>query len=72
MLEAQDNACRICGKRPDPNRKSSRQFLSVDHDHINGRVRGLVCQACNLGLGGFQDNVEILERAIAYVREFRS
>jgi hypothetical protein len=43
-LEMQDNACAICHAIPDNN-------LSVDHDHLTGKVRGLLCGPCNRALG---------------------
>ena len=56
LLEAQGNRCKIC-------RESSEKF-HVDHDHKTGKVRGLLCNLCNVGLGAFRDNVAYLENAI--------
>ena len=39
----------------------------VDHCHKTGRIRGLICQACNHGLGNFKDNVRTIARAWAYL-----
>lgn len=64
MLEAQGNACAIClrgfgtGKREGP---------YADHCHTQGHVRGLLCQACNLGLGMFRDDPDALRRAADYL-----
>jgi len=51
--------CVICGDT---------QGLVVDHDHRTGRVRGALCQRCNMGLGHFRDNPELLELAAMYLR----
>lgn len=66
MLSEQDGVCAIC-KQPENHRKS--KTLSVDHDHITGRVRGLLCSLCNSGLGYFKDNIKIMELAIIYLKE---
>ena len=42
--------------------------LCVDHDHLTGVIRGLLCSVCNLSLGGFQDNPVYLTRAISYLK----
>lgn len=65
ILAAQGGVCAICGRRP------SKRRLAVDHDHHTGVVRGLLCASgdygCNKGLGYFNDDVEILRRAVAYL-----
>ena len=62
-LLKQDSKCAICGAA---DRRGYR--LSVDHDHETGRVRGLLCGNCNLGLGSLKDDPELLEKAAAYIR----
>ena len=59
----QDSRCAICGGV----NKSGKQ-LAVDHHHITGKVRGLLCSNCNNGLGLFQDNPELLNKAAAYIK----
>lgn len=43
--------------------------LGVDHNHSNGKIRGLLCISCNVGLGNFFDNEDFLKRAIEYVNK---
>lgn len=50
--------CVICGD----------DASTVDHDHKTGRIRGALCQRCNLGLGHFRDDPELLEFAAMYLR----
>ena len=40
----------------------------VDHDHVTKRIRGSLCHRCNMGLGHFRDNPELLELAAMYLR----
>lgn len=63
LFTLQNGQCAICGKPP----AAKKRFLSVDHDHQTGRVRGLLCFHCNLALGHFQDNPAFLEKATAYL-----
>lgn len=65
MLAAQSGRCAIC-KTDVPN---GRGDWHVDHDHATGRVRGLLCHKCNVGLGHFNDSEELLVQAIAYLRK---
>lgn len=62
MVRVQRGECAICGTAPD-------HSLNVDHCHQTQQVRGLLCRACNLALGLFQDDCERMFRAIRYVIE---
>ena len=59
----QDGKCLICGKHQSELEKG----LAVDHDHITGKVRGLLCFHCNIGLGMFRDDITLLTNAINYL-----
>lgn len=60
------NTCDICGCLP----KSTKRH-SIDHDHQTGKIRGLLCDDCNTGLGKFKDDVGYLEDAINYLRKYK-
>ena len=60
----QNGLCAIC-KSPVATRR-----LAVDHNHHTGAVRGLLCGRCNLGLGMFRDNPELLFSAQEYLKRF--
>jgi hypothetical protein len=62
----QREVCAICKKVPDVTRK--RGGLHVDHDHVTEKVRGLLCESCNQGLGFFKDSATALQSAINYLR----
>ena len=62
IIEQQGGRCAICFSFPYAGRA-----LCVDHDHVTGAVRGLLCDACNRGIGFFQDEPELLRVAIAYL-----
>ena len=64
MLAAQGGCCAICGTSDTGKRKA----FAVDHNHDTGKIRGLLCSNCNTGIGNLRDNVELLERAIDYLR----
>jgi hypothetical protein len=61
----QSGLCAIC--LSPPGRGMSKKHLSVDHDHLTGRVRGLLCHHCNAALGGFKDSVVFLLAAVKYL-----
>jgi len=44
--------------------------LVVDHCHVSGKVRGLLCSECNLGLGKFKDSLNKLRKAVSYLENF--
>jgi hypothetical protein len=66
LLTEQACGCKICGKQHDPTAKRGR--LYVDHDHTTGKIRGLLCGACNSALGYFEDKIEIMLKAIDYIK----
>lgn len=63
LLEKQNGLCAGCGKHKD----SFKNPLSVDHDHRTSKIRGLLCQPCNLILGNAKDNPVTLQRLIYYL-----
>ena len=67
MLIAQDGKCAICRCAPTFCYKGRVRNLAVDHDHVAGRIRALLCNGCNAGLGHFKNNPLILIAAIQYL-----
>ena len=65
VLVEQNGVCAIC-KHPC---KSGRE-LAGDHCHKTGKPRGLLCGNCNRGISQFDDDIELLESAIAYLKRF--
>lgn len=63
VLKFQGNKCAIC-PRVD---WGARRRPSADHDHKTGLLRGLLCSACNAGIGMLQDNPHILAAAFEYL-----
>jgi hypothetical protein len=53
--------CEICGD----------VGQAVDHDHDTGEVRGILCHACNIGLGKFEDNPDLIKLALEYLVRVR-
>ena len=66
LLKEQNYACRIC-KTTEPTETKTK--FCIDHDHVTGKVRGLLCNKCNAGIGMFNDNIDLLISAIAYIKE---
>ncbi len=64
-LKNQEGGCKICKRRP-----SKGKYLSVDHCHKTGKVRGLLCSRCNLSLGVIES--PMLEAFLNYLRAGRS
>jgi hypothetical protein len=64
LIEAQEWKCALC--RDDLTETGSH----VDHDHSTGELRGILCPACNKGIGHFQDDPHLLRLAIAYLERY--
>jgi len=64
ILADQDGACAICKSKSSG--QEGRAF-QVDHDHVTGQVRGLLCLNCNLGIGHLKEDALILRKALEYL-----
>jgi len=68
MFLNQNNKCAICGI--DQKDLKKRKGLAVDHNHKTGKIRALLCGKCNRALGGFNDDIILLEKAILYLKKY--
>lgn len=70
ILEKQGHSCAICKTKENgvPGKRRSWNW-SVDHCHASGRIRGLLCNQCNRGLGMLGDTVESLQKALDYLKK---
>ena len=74
LLKEQNYCCAICGTH----QESLSVRLNVDHDHscclgnfsCGNCIRGLLCRSCNMALGGFKDNENILKSALQYIKSY--
>lgn len=64
MWDQQAGMCHICGTA------LGRHKHAVDHNHITGAVRAILCKQCNTALGLFKDSPAIIDRAASYLRTF--
>lgn len=61
MYQTQQGKCSICSKEE--------KILNIDHCHSTGKIRELLCNQCNHGIGNFKDNTELLNKAIGYLEK---
>lgn len=64
LLKSQNKVCAICNTG---NTHKRHKYLHVDHNHITGHVRGLLCHQCNTLIGNSKDSIDILNKAIHYL-----
>jgi hypothetical protein len=64
LCEDSNWECKICHKKVETLRKAH-----IDHDHKTGKIRGILCSKCNLGLGMFDDSINYLKSAIIYLEQ---
>lgn len=69
ILKSQNGKCKICESSDSRNKKY--KYLVVDHCHKTGKVRGLLCDYCNVALGRFEDDIERIKKAIKYLEEHK-
>lgn len=69
LYEIQNGLCAIC-KNPEKSKSTSGsvKMLAIDHCHFKNKVRGLLCQKCNIMIGHANDNIELLQSAINYLK----
>lgn len=67
MLEKQKHKCLICNKIFENSKKSH-----LDHCHTTGIIRGILCTNCNIGLGHFRDNIDLLKSAVKYLKKYNA
>lgn len=71
LLKQQGGVCAICRNKEISKQNKKIKFLSVDHDHITGKNRGLLCKNCNTAIGSLSDDVLILQKAIEYLKKHK-
>lgn len=70
LWEACRGKCYICNRtmnQPSEGRGQDLDIVAIDHCHVTGKVRGLLCNGCNKGIGLFKDNPELLYNAARYL-----
>ena len=65
MLEAQGGVCAICGSVNHNGRR-----LDIDHNHKTGKIRGLLCQACNIRLGFLENGISAMKDHVKALNEY--
>jgi len=71
MIEEQNNKCAICNQEETRKNRSGEKSnsLSIDHNHKTGKIRQLLCWNCNVGIGKFKEDIELLQSAILYLKK---
>ena len=70
MIANSDGICAICGLEMTFDAKCQSQAC-VDHDHNTGKIRELICSRCNLMIGKAEDSIDILNKAILYLKKHK-
>lgn len=72
MVEKQNNLCAVCGNPETQTRNGVIKRLAIDHNHVTGKVRKLLCNNCNISIGYAKESPEILRKMIEYLEEFEN
>ena len=67
LFTNQNGLCAICKQPECTVRNGKIKKLAVDHDHVTGKVRGLLCSHCNTAIGLFKDDIATMSLAVAYL-----
>jgi hypothetical protein len=62
-LNEQNGVCAICSKE-------CTRALAIDHNHTTGQLRGLLCNKCNRGIGYLNDDVNLVQKAMEYLKRY--
>ena len=65
LLTEQNGVCAICQEEP------TKKQLAVDHCHVTGTVRGLLCGPCNQAIGLLKHSIKRLEKAIDHINKVK-
>lgn len=65
MMDSQKNCCAICDRE-----LTTTKLTCVDHNHVTGKIRGILCRNCNTGLGMLKDSISTLQSAAEYLKKF--
>lgn len=68
LIAQQNNKCAICNREETRMHNGKVTRLCIDHCHDSGKVRGLLCHACNTAIGKFEDRIDLLNNAILYLK----
>lgn len=71
LVEKQNGMCAICGKPETVKLYGKVRAMHLDHCHTTNTVRELLCSECNIGLGKFKDDPELLRKAADYLEKHR-
>ena len=66
LLLSQNNRCAIC---KEPLDSQNPHNVIIDHNHLTGKIRGILCRKCNLAIGQLRDNPEYAYNAFLYLKE---
>ena len=69
LFAIQNGCCAICGTHQTQQKGFS---MAVDHCHQGNKIRGLLCFLCNTAIGRFNDNPELIEKALRYLKNAKS
>jgi len=64
--EQQEECCAVCKKHIDLDNSA------IDHNHVTGEFRGVLCKQCNRALGMFGDSISTLRNAVEYLEDYGS
>lgn len=71
LVKQQRNRCAVCKTTKVGGPPTRNRYWHIDHDHVTGQVRGLLCARCNLAIGQLQDDPKVIRAALRYVEQHR-